>query len=366
MKSKRTFICLCLLLLATTISPAQKLTRLLDYIPFRLNEQFSILPSPGLSYSPETSWSFGITTIGSFRSSIHEAPLSTIQLDLRYTLNKQLIADLDYHWNSTNHKFSAFGSNSFYDYPDQYFSSSDKSSSELIRYRKTEFDNKFFFNLVQSWKGGIIHRVQIISTPESTQNGLFLEEMPSGFLGGISHGIGLGILRDKRNNTLNPTNGSSLINLNISSFTETIGSDYEFTRVELDLRQYLSIFGTQTLALQAKGIFNTGAPPFSLSGNLGGQSILRGYHKNMFIDRQMIALQAELRIRVYKRIGIVTFAGLGAVSPQITSLTNEIPKAALGTGIRFLLDKTNNANLRFDAAYGSRGLQYYFSYGEAF
>ena len=367
MKSKRTFICLGLLVLLSTISPGQKLSRLLDYIPFRLTEQISILPSPGLSYSPETNWSFGLTTIGTFRSLVVPgAPLSTIQFDLRYTLNKQLIADLDYHWNSSDQKFSAFGSNSFYSYPDLYFSNLDKSSTELIRYKKTEFDNKFFFNLIESWKGGIIHRIQIINTPESSQDGLFLAEMPTGYLGGISHGIGIGILQDKRNNTLNPANGSSLINVNISIFNDIIGSDYQFTRAELDLRRYLSVFGTQTLAIQAKGIFNTGNPPFSLSGNLGGQSILRGYHKNMFIARQMIALQAELRITVYKRIGIVAFAGLGTVSNRIASLTNKMPNSALGTGIRILLDKTNNANLRFDAAYGSGGLQYYFSYGEAF
>ena len=121
MKSKRTLFCLSILLLVTTISQGQKLSKLLDYIPFRLTEQLSLLPSPGLSFSPETNWSFGLTTIGTFRPAEPEAPLSTIQLDLRYTLNKQLVADIDYHWNSSNKRFSAFGSNSFYKYPDIYF-----------------------------------------------------------------------------------------------------------------------------------------------------------------------------------------------------------------------------------------------------
>jgi outer membrane protein assembly factor BamA len=191
-------------------------------------------------------------------------------------------------------------------------------------------------------------------------------EKPTGYMGGLSHGIGLGVLNDQRDNTLNPHQGSSLINVNVTSFSSFIGSDFNFTRFEIDFRKYYSFLSRNIIAFQFTGMSNIGDPPFKLSANLGGRRILRGYHSSRYIDKQMLAIQAELRMKIYQRIGAVAFAGAGTVFTKNSDAIKRPIKPSLGGGFRFMIDKQNQANLRFDVAYGMDGLAYYFSYGEAF
>ncbi len=367
MKRAKYIFCIALLFsVASTQSMAQRIYDVLDYFPLRITEGVNLLPAPSLSYSPETDWSFGLALVLTKQDKDSEFVSTSAQLDLKYTLNHQKIIDLDYYRVDRSERFIFFGSNSFYDYTDTYFSQKNPGDYSSIRFTKIEFDNKAYYKIYEDWRLGLIHRIQIIKMPEEVQNSLIYKDQPTGYQGGFTHGIGFGILNDQRTNTINPAIGASLLNLNVTSFNRITGSEFTFTRFDFDFRRYFKFFSKNILAIQTVAIFNIGEPPFKLAGNIGGSRILRGYHNSKYFDRQMVAMQAELRAPVYNRIGIAAFLGIASVGTTISSTFFESPKPAGGLGLRFQIDKNSRGNLRFDVATGLDGLAYYFSYGEAF
>jgi outer membrane translocation and assembly module TamA len=99
---------------------------------------------------------------------------------------------------------------------------------------------------------------------------------------------------------------------------------------------------------------------------IGQYQDLRGYSTGQYRDRLMLTGQAEYRLELWKRIGAVTFAGLGEVSPSIGRFsTNDLLPSA-GAGLRFRLTRQNHMNLRMDYAWGTKSNAFYMSVAEAF
>jgi hypothetical protein len=81
----------------------------------------------------------------------------------------------------------------------------------------------------------------------------------------------------------------------------------------------------------------------------------------------MVTTQLEYRLALPKRFGVVGFGGLGGVIPggnQPFRTKNFLP--SVGGGLRFLLSKKYNVNLRVDAAQGKASRTFSFGVGEAF
>ena len=81
----------------------------------------------------------------------------------------------------------------------------------------------------------------------------------------------------------------------------------------------------------------------------------------------LLVLQSEFRLPIFKRIGVVGFGSIGNVGNNFTEITNSEIKYSYGGGIRFALNKKEKLNLRIDYGLGkgkNNGL--YFQIGEAF
>jgi len=65
-----------------------------------------------------------------------------------------------------------------------------------------------------------------------------------------------------------------------------------------------------------------------------------------------------------ERFGVVAFAGVGGVAPELDEFDTLLPSG--GGGARYVLAKKNNVSLRFDAAWGKNEHALYFGIGEAF
>jgi hemolysin activation/secretion protein len=100
--------------------------------------------------------------------------------------------------------------------------------------------------------------------------------------------------------------------------------------------------------------------------SIGGPRFLRGYYRGRFRDKNMMVLQQEFRMPIYKRLGIAAFGGIGSVSNKSKELLKNEVHYNYGIGLRILINKKENANLRVD--YGitkdSHGL--YIVFAEAF
>lgn len=91
---------------------------------------------------------------------------------------------------------------------------------------------------------------------------------------------------------------------------------------------------------------------------------LRGYQIGQFRDHRMLVGQAEYRRELFWRIGVVAFAGAGAVVKTFDNFGD--PEPGGGLGLRLLVAKKNHINLRIDYAWGNNSHATYVSVGEAF
>jgi outer membrane protein assembly factor BamA len=144
------------------------------------------------------------------------------------------------------------------------------------------------------------------------------------------------------------------------------GSDFDFNRYILNLRQYLSITSNHLLAIQFYGNFVGGYSPFYELPALGGQNLMRGYFLGRYRDKQYVLAQAEYRTSLLWRIGLVGFAGVGDVTDRLELIQLSELKYSVGAGLRFALDVKEKLNVRIDFGIGKNSSGIYFAIEEAF
>ena len=130
--------------------------------------------------------------------------------------------------------------------------------------------------------------------------------------------------------------------------------------------KYLSLGEKQVLAYNLFVCGTGGAPPFYGNCIYGARNELRGYTAGRYLDRVMFATQAEYRLVLRWRFGVVGFGGIGGIAPSIGEFRIDQLLPAGGTGIRFLLTKKFHVNLRTDFGWGKDNFTWSMGVGEAF
>lgn len=149
-------------------------------------------------------------------------------------------------------------------------------------------------------------------------------------------------------------------------FMPIIGSDYQYTSYVVDIRRFLRIYKDQILALQAYGMFTAGDVPLRSLAYLGGANSMRGYYAGRYRDKNQGVLQAEYRVPIIGRIGVVGFAGFGNIGPELKDINFDDLKYSYGGGVRIALNKAEKLNLRLDYGLGQHSQGFYLQLGEAF
>jgi outer membrane translocation and assembly module TamA len=80
----------------------------------------------------------------------------------------------------------------------------------------------------------------------------------------------------------------------------------------------------------------------------------------------MFATQAEYRLELPKRLGLVAFGGVGGVARELNEFRSDALLPAAGLGLRFRLTKKSHVNFRIDFAVGRDGHTVTVGLGEAF
>ncbi len=99
--------------------------------------------------------------------------------------------------------------------------------------------------------------------------------------------------------------------------------------------------------------FNLGNPSRGMMANLGGTSSMRGYYEGRYRDKHSLEATAELRQHVWKRNGIVVWAGAGTVFAKFSELRSNRILPNVGVGYRWEFKK--NVNVRLDYGFGKLG-----------
>jgi hypothetical protein len=129
-----------------------------------------------------------------------------------------------------------------------------------------------------------------------------------------------------------------------------------FTRVDVDLRQYVS-FLSERRVLAGRALISTtdaGAGsviPYYLLPSLGGNDTLRGFRAYRFRGPHSLLLQGEYRFEVWSGFDAALFADAGKVAMRREDLNFSDLERDFGIGFRFNTDAGVVA--RIDLAFGS-------------
>ena len=341
-----------------------------------MNWNFMALPYP--SYSPETSWQFGLTGVYYFHTSKKSQQFSDLNFDMGYTLNKQWFfnANSKIHFNTTTRWYlDAYLSAKHY--PDLFFGISnniDSIHNPAIKYTANFVDiqAKPNFYISKNWIIGSILRFryensilnqQLCTSQNSNINPQLFY---NGFEKNIFLGIGAAISYDTRSNNYYPLNGL-FFKTTITYNQQLIANNSASANLQIDLRQYIPLYKELILAWNFRSEIALGKNiPFQLLPTIGGQDLIRGIRQNKFKNNTLFAIQTELRIPIWRFLKGAIFASIGDVY-NYNNWQWTTPKIGYGIGLRACIHQAKT-NIRFDIARQNynNNWAFYFTVKEAF
>ena len=308
---------------------------------------------PAVYYTNETRLAVGAYGVYHFRNpgSPHTSTLST---NLIYTMRNQVLAGLvsDVHWKHYRSLGVLFGlkyPNIFYgigrdtksEHSEDY---TDRSVTMLLTFQRRLLGHAHL-GPVAVFEA---HNLTDLDPDGALEQGT----LPGTHVPYRISGAGAMATWDTRSHNVYPTSGG-FHRASVIWHGSAIGSDFGLASYELDLRQYVSISGQHTLALQLLARAVTGGAPI-FSYPILGENNLRGF-ASRYRDRSLLVLHGEYRVRFRNRFGFGLFAGLGDVANELGDLSLSEPKLGAGIGLRYLLVPAAQLYLRVDFALGSGG-----------
>jgi len=325
---------------------------------------------PLASYAPETHVGLGAFGIYFFRMGSEPATTrpSSVALVGLYTTRHQAIVELIPELYMDDERWHVWSKLDFRSFPDSFWGvGPDTPAMAEERYDQVSyrFRNWIRRNVTGSFYVGMYTDAQRLSVTEVERNGIFDTEDVPGENGGWTVGTGVTVGWDTRDNAVDTRHGS-FYQARLMQWSTPLGSDYNFTRLALDLRQFVQIVPGHALGFQVYGEMNLGNVPFYHMALLGGQNLMRGYFEGRYRDHDMLAAQTEYRFPIWWRFRGVAFVAAGDVADRITNLDPTSLEVAGGAGIRFSLNEQERLNVRVDVGVGIDTWGAYLGISEAF
>lgn len=180
----------------------------------------------------------------------------------------------------------------------------------------------------------------------------------------INFGTGFALAYDSRNVITNPSRGA-YISLTQCFRPRFMGNSYAFTTTDVSASVYRRVWRGGILAAGAVVRFNFGNPPWGMMSRLGSSGYMRGYYEGRYRDKHKTEFQAELRQHVWRRNGIVLWAGAGTVFSRFSQI--EMRRLLPNAGMGYRWEFKKNVNVRLDYGIGKGGQSgFIFNIGEAF
>jgi outer membrane protein assembly factor BamA len=324
---------------------------------------------PFVYYSPETKLAFGVGGVLNFRAGKKKevSRTSSVWAYASYTLAKQYSVLLKPEIYLKNNSLSLSGALRYERSPQYFYGvGNDTPSTNKESYTPRTFAFQFAVKrrVLGPVFGGLQFEFEQAVMEKVEPGGLLDSGVYTGSEGGMLAGIGATLDWDSRDAVLFPHRGT-YIQVQGDSFGALAGSDFTFSRIKFDIRDYVPLGTNRVLVLQAFLLSVFGDPPFYKLGLLGGDSLLRGYYKGRFRDKGLALIQAEFRTLISERIGVVGFAGIADVFPGFGHFKVEDLKVSIGTGLRYVINR-EGATVRLDLAWGQSSFGLYATAQEAF
>lgn len=329
--------------------------------------QSGIYPLPFVLYTPETGIAGGVAALYVYRDSL-SIRASSLTADIIYTQKKQFIAEIagDQYFEAGLYRLMT--DLSFQKYPNKFFgigNNTPESSEETYTPQTVLLKAVLYRNFSSHINIGPIVRYENVSMRQTLTGGVLASGLLPGSRGGISAGLGIVANWDSRDNTFAAQSGS-FYQLTAVFYRSAFGSVYSYDDIQIDTRNFFGVFSDHVIAVQGSGEFIDDSAPFQNYAKFGGQNLLRGYFDGRYRDKNAVALQAEYRVPVWWRFGIVGFAGVAQVADRISKFAMNRFWFAGGIGLRFAWSPEERINLRLDYGVGSNSSGMYITMTEAF
>ncbi|QIL76951.1 BamA/TamA family outer membrane protein [Hymenobacter sp. HDW8] len=373
----------------TTTAPAPGLSQPRKSA-FAPSDKPSFIPVPIAFYQQETGFAAGAAILPVWRFGTDTTVRkSNARLIAWFSQEKQSTIQLTHTIFTPGEKLFLSGELSRYDQKLFYYGVGNDNREEAesdLEFKLIVFDEKVMPRIAPNLFVGLRYRLTSltdITAPDNAEDGganYFLRDPridPRERENTLSSGIGPSLLYDGRDNVL-ATYSGNFVDAHVLVNGGALGSDFKFTRYQLDARHFQPLFGSNNtiLALQYLTQLHTGNVPFremgGLGANLGGaiynnSGLMRGLYETRFRDRQMMTFQAEVRQKLFWRIDAAAFLGAGQVGYKLSDYTFDGTKFAGGAGLRFRFNRRDRLNVRLDYAGGTdTPPSIYFAVGEAF
>jgi outer membrane protein assembly factor BamA len=325
---------------------------------------------PFVYYSPETKLAFGVGGVFNFRAgrAKEKTRTSSVWAYATYTRAKQYSLLLKPEIYLKNNSLCLFGSLRYERSPQNFYGvGNDTPAAGGESYTPHTLSLQFGAKrrVVGALFGGLSFEFENVTMEKVAPGGLLASGDYTGGDGGMLAGFGASLDWDTRDAVLFPRRGT-YVQLLGDAYGALAGSDFTFSRIKVDIRRYVPAGKDKVLVLQAFFLSTFGDAPFYKLGLLGGDSLLRGYYKGRFRDKELVLVQSEYRVLISDRIGVVGFAGLASVMPKLAAFAWNELKYSLGTGLRYVINKRDGATLRLDLAWGRASFGLYATAQEAF
>lgn len=329
------------------------------------HSNFSALPTA--YYTPETRIALEGFAYFSFQTDT-AARKSNARMFVAITQNRQMTLDLPWQVFSAGEQFRIDGKLDVKKFPEYYYgigNDTREADRGLYEYRGAGVRNSTLKQISPNNYVGMFAEGRWLdadSLPTFSPSVTSLR----GAQGYRFVGLGPSFVHDSRDVILCSTEGKYLevtATLNAAWFPEEGDGVNAYALLNVDHRKFFCVRPKTVLAYQVVGRASWGQVPYRELPALGGPLLHRGYYFGRFRDRHMWCAQAEVRQTLFWRIGGVAFASAGRVHHQLDGHMFQDIRPAAGAGLRFKLNKEDEANIRLDVAFtpDSHGVYVYFA-----
>jgi outer membrane protein assembly factor BamA len=332
-------------------------------------KRFFIMPIP--IANPTIGTGLALSTMYLFQAG-ENAPPSSVSLAGFYTDTESWATAAGTETYFKDDKYRLAGWIGYFDVNLEFFGigseAGDRGESIGINQSGKFFNPNFKFRMADNLYLGLQYRLVTLDTtvdkddlpPEADDESLPQDTED------VTSGVGILLDYDTRDNKFYPHHGSFLdVNTNFAG--GAIGSDRNYQQYEVGYNLYKELGENKIIAWRSTACFMGGDAPYYDLCMVGGEfDGIRGYIGGQYRDDVSLTTQVEYRWRFYKKLGMVAFAGIGEVAPELGEMNSENILYSLGGGVRFRASEEQRVNLSIDYAAGNDSDAWYFRIGEAF
>jgi hypothetical protein len=147
-------------------------------------------------------------------------------------------------------------------------------------------------------------------------------------------------------------------------YASWFGSDFDFGKHLVDLKEYYRIYGLHTIVFQYYALLHSGDVPYRQLSRVG--DVFDAYSRDKYTGRHMMAMKGEYRMPLFPRTFLTGFIGLAYITNSFSKFRLNSNLPSYGGGLRFLLNTDLNINARLDIVSGRDGTGVWLGVGEGF